>query len=682
MSDLNIKAGSSFGNWAIKKYQKYVSSALADDRDYSCKYTPSCSHYGQDAVKEYGIVEGSVMAFMRMMRCHKTTEGGYDPVIPKKDRDKVPDFIPAHMHYKYKTAKEIFEFPSKRHVITTDECQHHHHTNEVKEEEPKGVKGKIGHAIKSGVQATTAFLGGLAGAGLFAVIGAPLGTYLGHKAGNNKIDDVNAAIARKYSPESVYGFAKIENSFAKPAYKINQFVENHTGSKIAARVAGTMVGGPSGLILGIIRGAKKGFETGAQYGRLFGKTLTSSPKKTPVATILEEVNMNEVSNFFDNMKSFKVGGTAITPVKRQLTVPANIAFLESAKKSIDANMFSVKAPQVIDILKRKASEGVKVRVLTDLSGETEKFLDANKKMISDLKAAGIEVHSYPKVRSFNQFNHTKMVVIDDRAAMIGSRNWGHSFGNDIDHDAVFFMTGDTVNEARKFFEHDWQISGGTPKEISHEDLSPNVRILGNEPMKDDLTDEIASNIKNAGKTIDVSMAWFSDRLMMKSLKSAVDRGVKVRVLLANSDKNVHAYNYLKKAGAEVKVYSPPDENARSYFHEKTMIFDDETVISGSTDLTPQGLYLNRELNIEISDKELATYMKEEFNHDWTKLSTPKPDFDPYHDKKFEKERVITIADRALEVSERLPGSLQKAGMKLASLLSLVGRKFSSPDFGG
>lgn len=84
MSDIKISTGGGFGNWAIKKYQKYVSGALADDRDYGCKYTPSCSHYGQDAVKEYGLGEGSVMAFMRMMRCHKNTEGGFDPVIPSK----------------------------------------------------------------------------------------------------------------------------------------------------------------------------------------------------------------------------------------------------------------------------------------------------------------------------------------------------------------------------------------------------------------------------------------------------------------------------------------------------------------------------------------------------------------------------------------------------------------------
>jgi len=186
---MDVAPGSSFGNWAITKYQKYVSSALAEDRDYECKYTPSCSHYGQDAIKEYGIGEGSVMAFMRMMRCHKTAEGGYDPVIPKKDRDKKQDFEPAHMRYKYETAEQIFSYPSGKtqHVQKAEQS-----VESNPSDKPHGIKGYIGHALKSCVKATATLAGGIAGAALFTAIGAPLGTYLGHKAGNNKIDDVNA----------------------------------------------------------------------------------------------------------------------------------------------------------------------------------------------------------------------------------------------------------------------------------------------------------------------------------------------------------------------------------------------------------------------------------------------------------------------------------------------------------
>ncbi len=46
----------------------------------SCRYTPSCSLYGLEAVKKYGAFKGSVLTFKRILRCHPGHAGGYDPV--------------------------------------------------------------------------------------------------------------------------------------------------------------------------------------------------------------------------------------------------------------------------------------------------------------------------------------------------------------------------------------------------------------------------------------------------------------------------------------------------------------------------------------------------------------------------------------------------------------------------
>lgn len=45
-----------------------------------CRYTPSCSEYGKQAIIKYGIVRGGLMAFWRVMRCNPWSKGGYDPV--------------------------------------------------------------------------------------------------------------------------------------------------------------------------------------------------------------------------------------------------------------------------------------------------------------------------------------------------------------------------------------------------------------------------------------------------------------------------------------------------------------------------------------------------------------------------------------------------------------------------
>jgi putative membrane protein insertion efficiency factor len=50
----------------IDFYQKYIS----DLRYGHCRFDPSCSHYAQDAIGEFGIYRGSVLAADRLIRCH------------------------------------------------------------------------------------------------------------------------------------------------------------------------------------------------------------------------------------------------------------------------------------------------------------------------------------------------------------------------------------------------------------------------------------------------------------------------------------------------------------------------------------------------------------------------------------------------------------------------------------
>ncbi|WP_223177813.1 membrane protein insertion efficiency factor YidD [Sphingobium sp. KCTC 72723] len=46
----------------------------------SCRYAPSCSEYGIQAVRKYGAIKGSWLGFKRLMRCHPWGGSGYDPV--------------------------------------------------------------------------------------------------------------------------------------------------------------------------------------------------------------------------------------------------------------------------------------------------------------------------------------------------------------------------------------------------------------------------------------------------------------------------------------------------------------------------------------------------------------------------------------------------------------------------
>lgn len=61
----------------IRLYQITVSQALPPD---TCRFYPSCSHYGYQAIYKHGVLKGGLMAVWRVLRCNPFNPGGYDPV--------------------------------------------------------------------------------------------------------------------------------------------------------------------------------------------------------------------------------------------------------------------------------------------------------------------------------------------------------------------------------------------------------------------------------------------------------------------------------------------------------------------------------------------------------------------------------------------------------------------------
>ncbi|MFY1621194.1 membrane protein insertion efficiency factor YidD [Micromonospora sp. WMMD736] len=52
----------------------------------SCRFTPTCSQYAVDALTEYGLVRGGVLALVRLLKCGPWHRGGWDP-IPERPGD-------------------------------------------------------------------------------------------------------------------------------------------------------------------------------------------------------------------------------------------------------------------------------------------------------------------------------------------------------------------------------------------------------------------------------------------------------------------------------------------------------------------------------------------------------------------------------------------------------------------
>jgi putative membrane protein insertion efficiency factor len=45
-----------------------------------CRFYPSCSAYGREAVEKYGVLRGLSLALRRFLKCHPFHPGAYDPV--------------------------------------------------------------------------------------------------------------------------------------------------------------------------------------------------------------------------------------------------------------------------------------------------------------------------------------------------------------------------------------------------------------------------------------------------------------------------------------------------------------------------------------------------------------------------------------------------------------------------
>jgi len=57
-------------------YQKLISPFLPG----SCRFNPTCSEYSKQAILKYGVINGMVLSFKRIIKCHPWGEHGNDPL--------------------------------------------------------------------------------------------------------------------------------------------------------------------------------------------------------------------------------------------------------------------------------------------------------------------------------------------------------------------------------------------------------------------------------------------------------------------------------------------------------------------------------------------------------------------------------------------------------------------------
>ncbi|WP_026671855.1 membrane protein insertion efficiency factor YidD [Alkalihalobacterium bogoriense] len=65
-------------------YQRFISPLTPP----TCRFYPTCSHYGIEALKKHGVIIGGWLTIKRILKCHPFHPGGIDPVPEPKEKEE------------------------------------------------------------------------------------------------------------------------------------------------------------------------------------------------------------------------------------------------------------------------------------------------------------------------------------------------------------------------------------------------------------------------------------------------------------------------------------------------------------------------------------------------------------------------------------------------------------------
>ncbi len=296
---------------------------------------------------------------------------------------------------------------------------------------------------------------------------------------------------------------------------------------------------------------------------------------------------------------------------------ALLAELEKAQKFIYIEIFIIKEGKmfddVLEILKRKASQGVDVRIIYDDAG-TAMYLPAG--YYKRLQKYGIKCQVFNPLRpvllvTMNNRDHRKVIVIDGITSFTGGMNLADEYINleqPFGHwkDAGVMMKGEATANMQIMFLQFWQSedeeripdSWPVPQPAARTDSDGYILPFSDSPTDNE---DIALNthlnmIWNAKKYVWIMTPYFvvGDDLLGAILQAAKN-GIDVRIITPSiPDKwsvlelTRSSYPALLKAGVKVYEYTP------GFIHSKVVLTDSQTAIVGSINMDFRSYFLDFE----------------------------------------------------------------------------------------
>lgn len=286
--------------------------------------------------------------------------------------------------------------------------------------------------------------------------------------------------------------------------------------------------------------------------------------------------------------------------------------LEKAEKFIFMEYFIIDEGhmwgQILDVLSRKAAEGVEVRVMYDGMCEMSTLTHDYPKRMAEL---GIKCKAFAPIMPFlstyyNYRDHRKILVIDGETAFTGGVNLADEYINRRERfghwkDAAVMLRGKAVASFTLMFLQMWNIDESEPEWETWLEPPKNkyaakgyVMPYADCPLDDD---KVGENVYMDILSRATDYVWIMtpylilDGELQNSIIFAAERGIDVRIILPGipDKKAAYAlakthYSALTKAGVKIFEYTP------GFVHSKVFVCDGEKAVVGTINLDYRSLY--------------------------------------------------------------------------------------------
>jgi cardiolipin synthase A/B len=316
--------------------------------------------------------------------------------------------------------------------------------------------------------------------------------------------------------------------------------------------------------------------------------------------------------------------------------PAMLEAINDAKRRISFETYIYDAGDVArqftDALERAARRGVRVNLLTDAVGAST----MDSAHVKRLRDAGCELRTFNTPRWYsilevNYRTHRKILVVDGEIGFTGGVGVADQWigrAQDVNHwrDTQVRLRGPIVRLLEGAFYENFVESGDPvsaeidpPRPPSPESEGASLLVTSSySGGSNDLKRLYLLLIASARRTLDITSPYFvTDESTLWAIEDAVGRGVRVRILVEGDVTDAlpvkyasrQRYEHLLELGIEIHEYQP------TMMHTKVAVIDGAVSMFGSANFDNRSLELNDEINVAVSNRDLAARFLQDFEND-------------------------------------------------------------------